>query len=146
MWRNLLLPSSWWRGKTSKEMREQICWTEGYQQPNWRQWPWKEWGQNRLWYYLADRGERCPHKFDNFFIRLQTVTSTQIAAVFVFNDTALSNLIWTIWMNEWYLLLFNWIVAQIPSLEVVYCKETHKFNYGMACRWEECTFNTTIQL
>jgi hypothetical protein len=44
MWRNLSSPSSWQRGKTRKEMRLQICWTEGYEQSNWRQWPWRVWG------------------------------------------------------------------------------------------------------
>lgn len=123
MWRNLSSPPSWQRGKTRKKMRLQICWTEGYEQSNWRQRPWREWGHTAYgatWHTweAGALAELAP------FYQATTVTSMKIQAVFVFIGMAISNLTSTIRMNNQYLLSFTWILTQIPSLEVVFCTET----------------------
>jgi len=43
-------------------MSIQICWSEGYQQSNCRQWLWREWGHTAY---------GAPSRVGTFFIRLQ---------------------------------------------------------------------------
>jgi len=60
-----------------------------------------------LWCYLAHTGSRCTLQSWHLFYQATIVTLTMIPAVFMFIDTAISNLKGTIRLNKKYLLSFT---------------------------------------
>jgi len=145
MWRNLSSPSSWWRGKTRKKMRVQICWTEGYQQSNWRQWPWRECGHTAYGATWHTQAADAPSRVGTFFIRLYLSHwqwYQQSSYLLIRQSQILQEQSdWT--NNIYYHSLEYW--HKFPHWKLCSVKR-HKFNYGMAFRWEERTFNTVISL
>ena len=112
-------------------MSIQICWSEGYQQSNCRQWLWREWGHTAY---------GAPSRVGTFFIRLQLShwQRYQQSSYLLTRQSQIlqEQLDWTnnISLKYWH-KFSHWKWCSVKR---------HRFNYGTAFMWEERTCNTAI--